>query len=66
MTNDGRPAIRVVVAEDDDFTRSLVADGLRAEGFPTKPGSWSNRARTFSSATSTSDRGSRQGHSCAA
>jgi DNA-binding NarL/FixJ family response regulator len=25
--------IRVVVAEDDDFTRSLVADGLRAEGF---------------------------------
>jgi DNA-binding NarL/FixJ family response regulator len=28
-----RPAIRVVLAEDDDFTRSLVADGLRAEGF---------------------------------
>lgn len=25
--------IRVVVAEDDDFTRSLVADGLRAEGY---------------------------------
>lgn len=30
---DGRTTIRVVVAEDDDFTRSLVADGLRAEGF---------------------------------
>lgn len=28
-----RGAIRVVIAEDDDFTRSLVADGLRAEGF---------------------------------
>jgi DNA-binding NarL/FixJ family response regulator len=28
-----RPKIRVVLAEDDDFTRSLVADGLRAEGF---------------------------------
>jgi len=24
---------RIVLAEDDDFTRSLVADGLRAEGF---------------------------------
>lgn len=32
MTGGGRP-IQVVVAEDDDFTRSLVADGLRAEGF---------------------------------
>ncbi|MEO5535395.1 MAG: response regulator [Pseudolysinimonas sp.] len=32
MTDDSR-AIHVVVAEDDDFTRSLVADGLRAEGF---------------------------------
>jgi DNA-binding NarL/FixJ family response regulator len=30
---DARPKIRVVLAEDDDFTRSLVADGLRAEGF---------------------------------
>lgn len=30
---DARSAIRVVIAEDDDFTRSLVADGLRAEGF---------------------------------
>ena len=29
----GKVAIRVVVAEDDDFTRSLVVDGLRAEGF---------------------------------
>lgn len=28
-----RPMLRVVLAEDDDFTRSLVADGLRAEGF---------------------------------
>jgi DNA-binding NarL/FixJ family response regulator len=28
-----RGVIRVVIAEDDDFTRSLVADGLRAEGF---------------------------------
>jgi len=28
-----RPALRVVLAEDDDFTRSLVADGLRADGF---------------------------------
>jgi len=25
--------IRVVIAEDDEFTRSLVADGLRGEGF---------------------------------
>jgi len=33
MSADAHPAIRVVVAEDDDFTRSLVADGLRAEGF---------------------------------
>lgn len=31
--NADRGAIRVVVAEDDDFTRSLVADGLRADGF---------------------------------
>jgi len=28
-----RSAIRIVLAEDDDFTRSLVADGLRADGF---------------------------------
>lgn len=28
-----RGVIRVVVAEDDDFTRSLVAEGLRTEGF---------------------------------
>lgn len=28
-----RGIIKVVVAEDDDFTRSLVSDGLRAEGF---------------------------------
>lgn len=33
MTPPDRGAIRVVIAEDDDFTRSLVADGLRAEGF---------------------------------
>lgn len=33
-TPDSKPAaLRVVIAEDDDFTRSLVADGLRAEGF---------------------------------
>jgi DNA-binding NarL/FixJ family response regulator len=30
---DARAAIRVVIAEDDDFTRSLVAEGLRVEGF---------------------------------
>jgi DNA-binding NarL/FixJ family response regulator len=30
---EARSAIRVVIAEDDAFTRSLVADGLRAEGF---------------------------------
>lgn len=30
---EARGALRVVIAEDDDFTRSLVADGLRAEGF---------------------------------
>lgn len=29
---DPRP-VRVVIAEDDDFTRPLVADGLRADGF---------------------------------
>ena len=28
-----RGMIKVVIAEDDAFTRSLVADGLRAEGF---------------------------------
>ena len=33
MSGEGRGALRVVIAEDDDFTRSLVADGLRAEGF---------------------------------
>lgn len=32
-TPEARSAIRVVIAEDDAFTRSLVADGLRAEGF---------------------------------
>lgn len=32
-TDAPRSALRVVIAEDDDFTRSLVADGLRAEGF---------------------------------
>jgi Response regulator containing a CheY-like receiver domain and an HTH DNA-binding domain len=33
VSGEGRGALRVVIAEDDDFTRSLVADGLRAEGF---------------------------------
>lgn len=28
-----RPALRVVVAEDDDFTRALVAEGLRSSGY---------------------------------
>jgi DNA-binding NarL/FixJ family response regulator len=28
-----RPALRVVVADDDAFTLSLVSDGLRAQGF---------------------------------
>lgn len=32
-SQESRGALRLVVAEDDDFTRSLVADGLRAEGF---------------------------------
>jgi len=33
MSEIAHPGISVVVAEDDDFTRSLVADGLRAAGF---------------------------------
>ena len=28
-----RPRLRVIVADDDAFTRSLVADGLRSHGF---------------------------------
>lgn len=33
MDDDSRPRLRVIVADDDPFTTSLVADGLRSEGF---------------------------------
>jgi DNA-binding NarL/FixJ family response regulator len=32
-----RPKLRVIVADDDAFTRSLVSDGLRSQGFEVSP-----------------------------